>query len=237
LGFAESDPSLDVHGYDTRSKLKILMRLAYGFDVKVQDISCIGIEKLQKVDFEYSKRLGGTIKLIAMAKVFDTQYSTVYLKKIRGFVTPCFIKYSDRLSRINDALNEIEIKSKKLQIATYIGEGAGWYPTANSCVNDTVSITKGEKNMNPFPPKFNCNTLFVPEYEYSFYIPLSYENQCNDLKKICTSLFEGCDIIIDTALEYQDLTSNNFINEKNRINVNGSEKIPLYLLQIGCVTR
>ena len=68
LGYAEADPTLDVGGFDARSKLKILMRLAFGVDVPEDEISCKGIPELTKEDFEYARMLGGTIKLTGVAK-------------------------------------------------------------------------------------------------------------------------------------------------------------------------
>jgi len=53
LGYAEEDPTLDVGGFDARSKLAILIRLAFGVDVDENEISCKGIAGLKTVDFEY----------------------------------------------------------------------------------------------------------------------------------------------------------------------------------------
>ena len=50
LGYAEADPTLDVGGFDARSKLKILMRLAYGMNVEEDEISCRGITELTKIE-------------------------------------------------------------------------------------------------------------------------------------------------------------------------------------------
>ena len=84
LGYAETDPTLDVGGFDARSKLRILMRLAYGVEVDEENISCRGITDLTKVDFKYAKRLGGTIKLLgATERVSDTE--------IAAFVSPIVI--------------------------------------------------------------------------------------------------------------------------------------------------
>jgi homoserine dehydrogenase len=52
LGYAEADPTLDVGGFDARSKLRILMRLAYGVEVNEEEISCRGITDLTKLDFQ-----------------------------------------------------------------------------------------------------------------------------------------------------------------------------------------
>jgi len=55
LGYAEADPTLDVGGFDARSKLRILMRLGFGVEVEESEISCRGITELTKLDFEYAK--------------------------------------------------------------------------------------------------------------------------------------------------------------------------------------
>ena len=67
LGYAEADPTLDVGGFDARSKLRILMRMGFGVDVDEEEISCRGITELSKLDFDYAKRMGGTVKLIGVA--------------------------------------------------------------------------------------------------------------------------------------------------------------------------
>jgi len=95
LGYAEADPTLDVGGFDARSILKILMRLAYGIDVEEANIPCRGIQELTSVDYDYAKSLGGTIKLLGVAeRVGD---------KVSGFVSPCYVSGSDSLSSVNDA--------------------------------------------------------------------------------------------------------------------------------------
>merc|ERR1711957_605543 len=90
LGYAEADPTLDVGGFDARSKLKILMRLAYGIDVEEEDISCRGITELTKLDFQYAKMMGGSIKLVGVAKAVSDG-------KVAAFVSPAYITQSDSL--------------------------------------------------------------------------------------------------------------------------------------------
>ena len=88
LGYAEADPTLDVGGFDARSKLRILMRLAMGVEVDEDEISCRGITDLTKLDFEYAKMMGGTIKLIGVAK-------QVKENKVAAFVSPCYVTGDD----------------------------------------------------------------------------------------------------------------------------------------------
>jgi homoserine dehydrogenase len=190
LGYAEADPTLDVGGFDARSKLKILMRLAYGIDVEEANISCRGIQELTSVDYDYAKSLGGTIKLLGVAeRVGD---------KVSGFVSPCYVSGSDSLSSVNDATNAVEISSKNLQRTTYIGQGAGRYPTANSCVNDIAAIAKGDKTVSPFNPKSDCQ--YVQHYESVFYLRLKYKDALG-ITRQCGEICEKYGVSIHSLLQ------------------------------------
>mmetsp|Transcript_26418 Transcript_26418/g.39049 ORF Transcript_26418/g.39049 Transcript_26418/m.39049 type:complete len:468 (+) Transcript_26418:72-1475(+) len=168
LGYAEADPTLDVGGFDARSKLSIMMRLAYGIDVKEEEISCRGITDLTKLDFEYAKMMGGTIKLLGVAKKIDDT-------RIAAFVSPCYLQGDDALSSITGATNAVEVISSNLQSSTYIGQGAGRYPTANSCVNDIVSLAKNDQTAAPFNPGAP-DKVFVNCYDSTFYIRVGYRD-------------------------------------------------------------
>ena len=190
LGYAEADPTLDVGGFDARSKLKIMMRLAYGIDVDENNIPCRGIQELSSVDYDYAKKLGGTIKLLGVAeKVGD---------KVSGFVSPCYISYNDSLSNVNDATNAVEISSKNLQRTTYIGQGAGRFPTANSCVNDIVSITKGDRTAAPFNPA--SDVKFVQKYDSVFYLRLKYQDALG-ITRQCGEICEKHGVSIHSILQ------------------------------------
>jgi len=191
LGYAEEDPTLDVGGFDARSKLKILMRLAYGVQVSEEDISCKGITDLSKLDFEYAKMMGGSIKLIGFAKRVGTD-------KVAAFVSPCYVSSDDSLYAVNGATNAVEITSENLVSTTLIGEGAGRYPTANSCVNDMVALAKGDKTPLPFNPA--TNTKFVNNYESDFYIRLKYRDALG-ITRQCGEICEKYGVSIHSILQ------------------------------------
>lgn len=190
LGYAEADPTLDVGGFDARSKLKIMMRLAYGIDVDESNIPCRGIQELTSVDYDYAKKLGGTIKLLGIAeKVGD---------KVSAFVSPCYISSNDSLSNVNDATNAVEISSSNLQRTTYIGQGAGRFPTANSCVNDIIAIAKGDKTAEPFNP--SSDVKFVQKYESVFYLRLKYSDAIG-ITRQCGEICEKHGVSIHSILQ------------------------------------
>mmetsp|Transcript_117352 Transcript_117352/g.230239 ORF Transcript_117352/g.230239 Transcript_117352/m.230239 type:complete len:475 (+) Transcript_117352:67-1491(+) len=191
LGYAEEDPTLDVGGFDARSKLKILVRLAYGVEVAEDDISCKGITELSKLDFEYAKMMGGSIKLIGFAKRVGSD-------KVAAFVSPCYVSSDDSLYAVNGATNAVEITSSNLLSTTLIGEGAGRYPTANSCVNDIVALAKGDKTPLPFNPPSDLK--FVNNYEADFYIRLKYRDTLG-ITRQCGEICEKYGVSIHSILQ------------------------------------
>jgi len=192
LGYAEADPTLDVGGFDARSKLKILMRLAYGIDVPEDEITCRGITELTKLDFQYAKMMGGSIKLVGVAK-------TTTDGKVAAFVSPAYITQSDSLYSVSGATNAVEIISNNLQTTTLIGQGAGRYPTANSCINDIVALAKGDKTPLPFNPA-QKDGQFVNNYESNFFIRLKYRDGLG-ITRQCGEVCEKYGVSIHSMLQ------------------------------------
>ena len=218
LGYAEADPTLDVGGFDARSKLKILMRLAYGVDVDEDDISCRGITELTKVDFEYAKMLGGTIKLVGVAKRLDGG-------KLAAFVSPTYIANEDTLASVNGATNAIEVISKNLVESTYIGQGAGRFPTANSCINDIISLTKGDKSALPFNPVGDLQ--YVNDFESTFFIRLKYRDALG-ITRQCGEICEKYGVSIHSILQ------NPITSRSDAAFVLITEKVPLSNIKKVC---
>jgi len=52
LGFAEADPTYDVEGIDTAHKLAILMTIAFGLHVHLDDITVEGISNIEPIDID-----------------------------------------------------------------------------------------------------------------------------------------------------------------------------------------
>ena len=192
LGYAEADPTLDVGGFDARSKLRILMRLGFGVDVDEEEIACEGITQLGKLDFQYAKMMGGTIKLVGVAKKVDDN-------SVAAFVSPCYVTSDDSLSSVNGATNAVEVVSSNLQSSTYIGQGAGRYPTANSCINDIVALAKGDKSPMPFNP-FGAGKKFVKDYDSVFYIRLNYRDALG-ITRQCGEICEKHGVSIHSILQ------------------------------------
>ncbi len=133
LGFAESDPSLDVKAFDPKYKLTILIAHAFGVFVKPENIINFGIDRISAVDLKYAKDHGLGIKLVARAfKSGD---------KIFGLVAPQFIEANHALSSVRNEFNAVTVEGAFAEKQLFVGKGAGGYPTGSAVLSDISALT------------------------------------------------------------------------------------------------
>ena len=152
LGFAEADPTNDVSGKDAAYKLIILGRLAFGINLKLDQIKMMGITEIDKKELAVIKKFGYTLKLIAK---LETQNSTYY-----PVVMPMLVSENSMLGQTKNEFNGIEIESYAIGKSFYYGPGAGKLPTANSVINDLVAVAKKEA---PFKTDWNSVSVSVKD--------------------------------------------------------------------------
>lgn len=133
LGFAESDPALDVEGYDPKFKLVIAIAHAFGVFVKPENIINIGIDKITESDLRYARENGYTIKLIARAVKSGG--------KIFALVAPQFIETENTLSAIRNEYNAVQLEGAFSNKQLFIGKGAGSYPTGSAVLSDISALS------------------------------------------------------------------------------------------------
>ncbi|MGF7140844.1 homoserine dehydrogenase [Roseimarinus sediminis] len=140
-GYAEADPTLDISGGDAGHKIILLIKLAYGIDVSMDDLSIIGIENIQKEDIDFANEIDAKIKLICYAKKINGD--------IYATVRPMMVKNSNFLSGVNGATNAVRVNCLYSGKHILVGKGAGSSETAMSIVSDVVFIARyGEKIRN-----------------------------------------------------------------------------------------
>ncbi|MFM8913558.1 MAG: homoserine dehydrogenase [Flammeovirgaceae bacterium] len=133
LGFAESDPSLDVKGFDPKFKLTIAIAHTFGAFVQPEKIINIGIDKISAVDLKYARENNLTIKLVARAYKLDG--------KIVGLVAPQFIPAEHMLANVRNEYNAVLVQGAFAEKQVFIGKGAGSYPTASAVLSDISALT------------------------------------------------------------------------------------------------
>ena len=91
-------------------------------------------------------------------------------------MSPTYVSSSDTLASISGATNAVEIESSNLVRTTYTGQGAGRFPTANSCVNDIVKVAREDVNMLPFNVPV-ANVSYSNDFKSKFYVRIRYSDQ------------------------------------------------------------
>lgn len=135
-GYAERNPEADVEGYDACRKIAILSSIISGKYVNFEEIYTEGITKMSVRDFQYAKKMGMTIKLLASAKREDDRVSAI--------VAPFLLLPSHPLYNIDGVFNSVFVKGNMLGDAMFYGSGAGKLPTASAVVGDIVDVVKNK---------------------------------------------------------------------------------------------
>lgn len=133
LGFAESDPSLDVKGFDPKYKLVIAIAHTFGLFVQPEEVINIGIDKISDLDLKFARENNYTIKLIARA--FKSN------GKVYGFVAPQFLENSNPLASVRNEFNAVQVRGAFAETQLFIGKGAGSYPTGSAVLSDISALS------------------------------------------------------------------------------------------------
>ena len=133
LGFAESNPKLDIEGYDAVNKWTILLNHAYGIVEHPDNLLFTGIQSIQLSDAIVAKEKSLDIKLIAQAKKLNNG-------KVAAFVLPQFVKHDDPLSFVKNEYNGVVIESGFADKQFFYGKGAGSFPTASAVLSDIGAL-------------------------------------------------------------------------------------------------
>ena len=133
LGFAESNPKLDIEGFDAVNKWTVLLNHAYGIVSHPARILFTGIQQIQDSDATVAKEKGYDIKLIAQAKKLKNG-------KVAAFVLPQFITLNDPLSFVKNEYNGVVIESGFADKQFFYGKGAGSFPTASAVLSDIAAL-------------------------------------------------------------------------------------------------
>lgn len=131
-GFAESNPTLDISGKDSAHKLVILVFLAFGKFIRIEDIYTEGITDISHADIEYAQSLNLVIKLLAIAKKVN--------QRLEVRVHPTLIPKNHPLASVNDIFNAIYLDTDPLGNILLYGPGAGGMSAASGVVSDLLDL-------------------------------------------------------------------------------------------------
>lgn len=133
LGFAESDPTSDVDGFDTLYKLIILTVHGFGLFVHPDQVFNFGISNLSPKDIELASQKGYKIRLLG--KVTKVNGSHVNL-----LVAPKFVKPEEHAYTVESHYNGVLIQGNFYDNQFMYGKGAGAHPTGSAVLSDITAL-------------------------------------------------------------------------------------------------
>ena len=188
LGFAESNPSLDIDGWDSLFKLIIITVHAFGLYVAPEQIFTYGISNMNDDDIRFATEKERRFKLIG------------HVEKIEGnrlimSVMPQLISREKYIYSVEDEFNGVVIKGLFYDKQFMFGRGAGGYPTGSAVLSD---ITACLYNYKYEYKKRNDSQLPTYTTDHSFRVYYRYTDA------------------EDLALIHFDSVSESYISENNK---------------------
>jgi len=138
LGFAESDPTSDVDGFDTLYKLIILTVHGFGLFVHPDQVFNFGISNLSPKDIELASQKGYKIRLLG--KVTKVNGNHVNL-----LVAPKFVKAEEHAYTVESHYNGVLIQGNFYDNQFMYGKGAGAHPTGSAVLSDITALAYNYK--------------------------------------------------------------------------------------------
>ena len=184
LGYAEpGDPKLDINGYDTLAKVRILSSLAFKKKISKCNLLMEGIEKIEPKDFKIASQLKFKIKLLGITEIINN--------KLFERVHPCLVKNNSYIGNVDGVMNAVILEGKPVGESILQGEGAGPGPTSSALMSDLLSILRGNIK-KPFGASNNKRSPITPfnmnEYENSLYIRFEVKDKPGVLSEITKNL-------------------------------------------------
>lgn len=136
-GYAEADPTFDVEGVDAAHKLVILVGMAYGFRIGMDDIHVEGISRLDPVDIQFADEFGYVIKLLAI--------SSRQNDRVEARLHPTMIPKGHLLAEVSGPFNAVHINGDAVGDILLYGAGAGMMPTASAVVSDIIELARNNR--------------------------------------------------------------------------------------------
>ena len=134
LGYAETDPSGDVDGWDAAVKVSILAKALFGVDLPIDQVDRTGISGISSEDIQAANKKGERIRLIAAIENHGDA--------IRGSVQPLSLPLTHPLSQVQGVMNAACLTTDTLGPVTLIGAGAGGRETAQALLADILNIAQ-----------------------------------------------------------------------------------------------
>lgn len=207
-GYAETPPDLDIDGFDAQHKIGILASLAHGFWVDHHDIHTEGIRHISKIDMQFARQLGYTIKLLGIVKQSKAQGPKPKASKdgIQVSVYPALVPSSHVLANVNQVFNAVFVRGDIVGDTLFYGRGAGKDATASAVLSDVAdAILDLKSNTKVRIPPFiaharNARVMPMDQVVSRYYVRLDVVDRPGVLAKIA-AIFATAKIGISSVIQ------------------------------------
>lgn len=206
LGYAETDPTGDVEGFDAAYKITTLATIAFNSRIKFENVYREGITKIRKEDMKKANELGYKIKLVASASIDENNNADVR-------VHPVLVPKSTMLAHINYVTNAVAISGNPIGDILLSGPGAGESPTTSSVMGDILAIAREWKTTDYLLPMMRChhhsiaNPIKIEDTYNKYYISIKAPNAIGIIAKIGT-ICANKNISLSTILQKEIFEDN-----------------------------
>jgi homoserine dehydrogenase len=200
-GYAETPPDLDIDGKDAQHKIGILASLANGFWVNHHLIHTEGIREISKIDMQFARQLGYTIKLLGIVKQIAAKRAGVQVS-----VYPALIPSGHVLADVNHVFNGVFVRGDVVGDTMFYGRGAGKDATASAVLSDVADAALDLKNgttirVPPFVAHAkNGRVVPMDEIISQYYVRLNVVDRPGVLAKIA-AIFARARIGISSVIQ------------------------------------
>lgn len=209
LGYAETDPTGDVEGFDAAYKITTLATIAFKQRIKLENVYREGITKIRAQDMLAANDLGYKIKLIASAKLDENGRADVR-------VHPMLISSKSTLAHIDYVTNAVSLSGFPIGDITLSGPGAGEFPTASSVVGDILAISAELGKTDYLLPMMRCchnetaKCIDINDTMNKYYLSINAKNNkgvIGTIGKICAENGISLQSIVQRGVD-EDNTAN-----------------------------
>lgn len=200
-GYAEVDPTMDVEGIDAAQKLSLLIALAYGVNIPIDQFYVEGITDISQKEIQYANELGYVIKLLAIAKLTNDN-------RVEARVHPTLLPERSLLANVGGPFNAVCVIGSAVGPTLFYGQGAGEMPTASAVVADIIDAAKSIQSGVNSPisqawlDKSNTeiSVCSIEDIETRYYLRFVVVDQPGVLASIC-SILGNCNISIASVIQ------------------------------------
>ncbi|HSI73405.1 MAG TPA: homoserine dehydrogenase [Fimbriimonas sp.] len=183
-GYAETDPTNDVDGFDTSYKIAILGSIAFGKQVPMEGVYREGIRNVTATDIQYADMLGYKIKLLGIIDALEEDC-------ILARVHPTFIKKTHPMATVSDVYNAVWLHGDFVGDVMFSGRGAGSDPTASAVIGDLIDVGRniaGGGHGSAIPYDEGMRTATIDDLRSAYYLRLTVQDKPRVLGIIATEL-------------------------------------------------